>query len=220
MINHKPFNKNTDKDIIEEIKNKNNNIFFTDNDKLNDDAFLKIKNHCWKTAETDWVIVCDADEFIHINEQELVEQEAANYNIIKAQGYTVVNRDNSIKDIHKMKYGYRDTAYDKHMLFNKKYIAEINYAHGCHPNLHMDCIVGSPNAGATKEFKIIHYKWLGREYTLKRREALRNRGVSEFNRSKMWTNDYIYSEAELNEKNYIVSLDYIYKIADLIKIID
>ncbi len=37
MINHKPFNKNTDKDIIEEIKNKNNNIFFTDNDKLNDD---------------------------------------------------------------------------------------------------------------------------------------------------------------------------------------
>src|SRR5687767_3353026 len=33
--------------------------------QLNDEEYLKIKNHCWKRSRADWVIVCDADEVLH-----------------------------------------------------------------------------------------------------------------------------------------------------------
>jgi len=213
-------NMSTDR-TVEIAKNYGCEIYYYDTDnKLNDDAFLQIKNNVWKTAETDWVIVCDADEFIHINQEELVQQEEANYTIVKANGFTVVNRDESLNDISKMKYGYRDCAYDKHILFNKKYISEINYEHGCHPTNHIPRIVGSQSVGATKEFKMIHYKWLGKTYTLNRRMGLRNRGLSEFNIQTGWTNEYLYTEEDITEKKYHVSLDFIYDKMELIKVLD
>src|SRR6188768_2926967 len=31
---------------------------------LDDDAYLEVKNHCWKGSTADYVIVCDADEVL------------------------------------------------------------------------------------------------------------------------------------------------------------
>ena len=42
-------------------------IKYDTNNQLSDSKYLEIKNNCWKTANTDWVIVCDCDEFLDVN---------------------------------------------------------------------------------------------------------------------------------------------------------
>lgn len=39
--------------------------------KLSDAKYLEIKNHCWKQAKSDWVLVCDADELCFITQSHL-----------------------------------------------------------------------------------------------------------------------------------------------------
>jgi len=191
--------------------------YYDTNDKLCDDAFLKIKNNCWKDADTDWVIVCDIDELLDISQDELLEQESMGFTIIQTTGYTIINSDDSITELDDMLYGFRDYPYDKNILFNKKYISEINYEHGAHPKYQDMRIIGNVNIGATKEFKLIHYKWLGREYTINKRAHLRARGISEFNIARNFTAEVVYEENEFPEWLKGSHLD-VYNRTDLIKI--
>lgn len=192
--------------------------YFDTNDKLDDDAFIRIKNNVWKNADTNWIIVCDADEFIDINQDELIEQENAGYTIIQSNGYSIVNVDDSITDISQMRYGFRDYGYDKYILFNKKYISEINYDYGCHAmNNQRERIVGIAHIGSTKEINMFHYKWVGKNITIKRREMLRKRGISDFNKSRNFTAEYVYEEHEFPDWLESASLN-VYNRVDLIKI--
>ncbi len=97
--------------------------------KLSDSTYLKIKNNAWKHADTDWVIVCDVDEFLDMDEGKLKIHQSCT--IFKSKGYNMCNVDN-LEDITEIKHGVRATQYDKTILFNRKHIAEINYSAGCH----------------------------------------------------------------------------------------
>jgi glycosyltransferase involved in cell wall biosynthesis len=102
-------------------------ITYCTGNKLSDSTYLQIKNNIWKQAETDWVIVCDVDEFLDVDESYL----NTNQTLYKAKGYNMCNVDN-LADITEIKHGVEAIQYDKTILFNKKYINEINYGAGCH----------------------------------------------------------------------------------------
>ena len=104
--------------------------YYTDN-KLSDSAYLKIKNNAWKQAETDWVMVVDCDEFVDITENDLIELESSKKTIVSAVGFNMCNVK-GLTELADIKHGVRAGQYDKSILFNKKYIKEINYEAGCH----------------------------------------------------------------------------------------
>jgi len=45
-----------------------------------------------KDATTPWVIVCDMDEIVGINENELIEEDKKGVNVIKTQGYDMFGK--------------------------------------------------------------------------------------------------------------------------------
>lgn len=95
--------------------------------KYSEASLLHSKNNIWKDSLTDWVIVCDPDEFIDITSSELND----NHTVIHGIGYDMVNVNNT-SEICSIRHGVRSGQYDKMLCFNKKHIKEINYILGCH----------------------------------------------------------------------------------------
>lgn len=126
-------NMSTDK-TVEIAQNNGCEVRINDTGgKIIDRRYLEIKNNCWKNndAKTDWVLVCDVDELLDINESQLKEEESKGFTIIKGVGYNMVNMEDNY-DLDNIKYGSPCDPYDKMYLFNKKFINEIGYLSGCH----------------------------------------------------------------------------------------
>jgi hypothetical protein len=159
-------NYSTDNTIEICKKNDCKIIYYNSNNTLDDNLHRNIKNSCWKDAKTDWIIVSDFDELLDINEDQLKEEEKSGATIIKAEGWTMVNLEDNF-DIQNIKHGYRsndETAYDKCMLFNKKFINEMNYTVGCH-----QCYpVGHIKYG--NRYKMFHYKFINPSFEVKKRK--------------------------------------------------
>lgn len=103
--------------------------------QLQDRRLTDIKNNCWKNALTDWVLICDVDELLDINQAQLKQEQAAGINIISTKAYDMINLEDNF-DIAGMKHGIKSPLVGKSLLFNKKFITAINYepgAHICHP---------------------------------------------------------------------------------------
>lgn len=146
-------------------------------EKFDDSVNNIIKANCWKNDETDWVVVCDADELIHISEDELKYEESQGITIIETTGYQMINNQNDIVDLESMEYGWQDKDYSKQVLFNKRYISTMGYCSGAH--------LANPkgtkiNIGGSKEYVLAHYKFLGMSYSQKRRDS-NNRRWSQVN---------------------------------------
>ena len=144
-------------------------ISFGTNNKFKISRPMKIKNHCWKNASTDWVLVCDLDELLDINAKELKMEEGVGTSIIKTKGYNMVTLNDNL-DIAGMKHGERDEGEDKSCLFNKKFIDEINYspgAHTCHP---IGTIVHSK-----KTYKLFHYCYINYNLSVKKYKIYQKR---------------------------------------------
>lgn len=123
---------------------------------------VDIKNSCWKDAKTDWVLMCDLDELLNINEAELKKEEDLGTTIIRSEAYDMVDMDDKL-DIAAMKYGTRDLGEDKAYLFNKKFIKEINYASGCH-----SCNPEGKIVYSKKAYKLYHYCYINYDVTVER----------------------------------------------------
>ena len=146
---------------------------------LNDRLHMEIKNNCWKTANTDWVIVSDLDELVDINEEQLKKEEELGTTRVKTIGYQMVNMEDNL-DVANMKWASRSDRYDKSVLFNKKHIQDINYdagAHTCHP---VGNVVDSQEA-----YKLYHYKFINAEMLWNKSLATRER-LSEANKQNGW----------------------------------
>ena len=151
------------------------------NNQLDDGLHMRIKNTCWKDANTDWVLMCDLDELLEINEEQLKQEEAAGVTRIKSEAWTLVNMvdDVSHEALAKIDGGFRDPGYDKYLLFNKKHIKEINYnpgAHGCSPVGH---IVDS------KIYYLYHYQYIHADiFVAKRMETAKRLSIA--NKKNGW----------------------------------
>lgn len=134
-----------------------------------EDRHVAIKNNCWKDALTDWVLVCDLDELLDINANELKMEEQSGTSIVRSEAYDMVDMEDKL-DLARMKYGARDTGQDKSYLFNKKLVSEINYTSGCHA-----CNPTGTIAYSKRAYKLYHYCYIHYDVTVQRYRVFRAR---------------------------------------------
>jgi glycosyltransferase involved in cell wall biosynthesis len=183
-------NSSTDK-TVEIAKNNNCEIrYYETGNTLNDEIHMRIKNTCWKDAKTDWVLMCDLDELLNINFQELDYEQNIGTSIIKTECWSLVNLEDNLF-FKNMKYGFRDAEYDKSLLFNKKHIQEINYGAGCH-----DCHPIGQIKYSAKPYIIYHYKYINEDLFVAR-SMLTAKRFSEDNLRNRWGYENLRPEQEL-----------------------
>jgi glycosyltransferase involved in cell wall biosynthesis len=193
-------NMSDDKTV--EIASQNNCevVTYDTGGKLSDSVFLQIKNNCWKDAETDWVLVCDCDEFLNINEQQLKHEDSLGVSIISTEGYNMIDlrEDTSVLDIGNIKYGSREKNYDKKILFKKRKIIEINYQPGCHVAYPQGEVIYSE-----KIYMLGHVKFISLEYMIQRYKLFADR-LSDENIVKQWSFHYKMGEEKIREEYFTI----------------
>src|SRR3989338_8384979 len=65
-------------------------IPYDTNNQIQDRRYMEIKNNCWKDAKTDWVLICDMDELLEINANQLKTEEKSGTTIVRSTFYTMV----------------------------------------------------------------------------------------------------------------------------------
>lgn len=131
--------------------------------ELNDHEYLKVKNHCWKGSDADWVIVCDADEIL----SEYTPTSKDNATILKTQGYNMFSDVVPQNSWYEISTGIKDDNYSKLICFNPKAIKEIGYVYGCHEAKPQGEVRFSQHTA-----KLLHYKAVGGAERLAARHAL------------------------------------------------
>jgi glycosyltransferase involved in cell wall biosynthesis len=159
-------------------------ISYSTNNQISDKKYLEIKNSCWKTAKTDWVLICDMDELLDITEADLKREDSLGSTIIRAEAYNMVNLEDNL-DLPGITHGSRCAPYDKSYCFKKKLIKEINYDPGCHTCKPIGLVKNSEGL-----YKLYHYKCINPEYQIARYRMYEQR-LSEENRKNGWGGHYI-----------------------------
>lgn len=197
-------NESTDK-TVEIAKSYNCNIItYKTNNTLSDLEYLKIKNNCWKNATTEWVVVCDCDELLELNENDLLNEINNDTTIIKPEGYSLMNNNERI-NLDSMNFGFRDFGFDKCVMFDSKKINEINYSpggHSCSP-------IGIVKYNF-KKYRLLHYKYLSPKYSVERHKMFGER-LSQDNKQRGWGVHYTFSSDSIiefykNKQNELIKL--------------
>jgi glycosyltransferase involved in cell wall biosynthesis len=163
-------------------------------DELNDQLHIDIKNNCWKNSHADWVIVCDADEFIYHSDLSLYLSQtkatifclrlfnmySENYPTTGGQIYDEVNR------------GVEGGG--KINLWRPSEIKEINFAVGCHnanPSGNVIFGIDSRKQNSLQRQKpgneplTLHMRYLSKQYLIERSQRAGQR-LSALNRKNGW----------------------------------
>jgi hypothetical protein len=105
------------------------------------------RNSIWKRSTSDWVILCDIDEILSIDSEQL---EKVNSDAIEFVGYNMI-RYNKNSNFRQLTYGIKFPRYNKTCVF-KPTIEDMNFAlgqHTCKPT------TSKINKGI---YKLLHYK--------------------------------------------------------------
>lgn len=163
--------------------------------QVNDQMLWDTKNTCWKTADTDWVLVCDLDEMLDITEEQLIAEDAKGITKIKCNCWHMVNMQDNL-DVRGIIYGTRnlkDTVYDKDLLFNKKYV-DINYINNdCHFTRSRGKVVNS------QPYKMYHYKYVNPDLFVNKQKISAIR-LSDINRKNGWGVQCLRDEVNLRQE--------------------
>jgi len=126
----------------------------------------KLKNNIWKQS-SGWVIVCDMDEWLCIDEAQLKEEESKGTTMLMTEGYQIIADSNSEKldDIilETLSNGFYALSVCKKLCFDSRAIKEINYLPGAH--------VSNPEGDVVLSAAIYHIKhmdFLGLPYKWKK----------------------------------------------------
>jgi len=168
--------------------------FDTDN-QFQDRRHMDIKNNCWKNASTNWVLTCDLDELLDINERELKMEDKLGTSIITPEGYDMVDMEDG-SSIAELKYGARQEGYDKYCLFNKRFIREMNYGIGAH-----ECNPEGIIKYSKKAYKLYHYSFIDENMTIKKRKEYGAR-LSPENLKEGWS-EYCLFTPEQTHAEYV-----------------
>lgn len=186
-------NLSTDKTVEIALANNCQVISYDTNNKISDRKYLEIKNNCWRISATDWVLVCDVDELLDINQEQLKYEDSIGTSIISAEGYNMINMENNF-DLSSITYGARHESSDKKYLFKSSLIDEINYEPGCH----VSNPVGNVILSKTK-YKAYHYNFINEEESIKKYKLYSAR-LSDENKKMGWGNHYSRSEEEIRSE--------------------
>ena len=160
-------------------------------------------NQCWKQSrgQADWVIVCNIDEHIYHRNLRgyLADCKRQGTSLIIPAGYNMISDTFPRTDeplSRTIKYGVRDLFWDKPQLFNPNKIKEINFA----PGRHTAAPTGEFLTPEAQDVKMLHFKYLGIEYLIRRHSELRN-GLTRRDIEEDWGNQYLWDE-ERNTEEY------------------
>ena len=177
-------NESTDNSVILAKSLGCNVISWSSNNIIDDFKYIEIKNNCWKSVKTGWVIVADMDEFLCVTEQDLVEETNNNVSVLTVNGVNMIGESGTLDltdiDLETIqKYSYCPSE-SKSLCFFREKVTSMNYqlgAHNCRPK---GRIVFSKKIYTNK-----HMNFLGLEYYAdkskarhSRSEMMRRRGIA------------------------------------------
>jgi glycosyltransferase involved in cell wall biosynthesis len=151
--------------------------------EVRDDILREFKNNIWKTSTADWIIVCDVDEWVDIDEHTI--EKYSKYGYFKSEGWDMIGPVTT-------KYGVRDVMYDKICVFRGD-TKEINYEPGAHV-----AFIKTLSLQAPINPKLYHYRYLSKKDLIKRYSDLAAR-VSDVNKKNGWTSQYQMSKKLLED---------------------
>jgi glycosyltransferase involved in cell wall biosynthesis len=182
-------NESTDNTVSIAKKNKCKVNTYSTNGMIDFFSGHKIKNNCWKKSDTEWVLICDADEMLDINQGQLQKENESGITIISTEAYHMVNMEDNLS-LENICYGYRDAFYDKSLLFNKGKISEINYEFGCHHN------TPKGNAIYSNKYRMYHYLYLSSDYIVSGYKSAASR-LNEESIIKHWGGQYVHNNDDM-----------------------
>lgn len=188
-------NESTDNTVEICLKNNCEVIPFYTNNSMDELSLIKIRNNCWKSSDSKFIIVCDSDEWIDVNPSDL---QNANWNIMKCEGYELVGNDETMDDL---KYGIPSNIYSKPILFLKNEISEMNFSQGNH---HINPMpYNGYNIKIGSGIKLYHTKFRNMDYSINRQVNIGKR-ISENYLEKGWNTHFLLSRDEhLEYYNYL-----------------
>lgn len=161
--------------------------------QVNDEIYLELKNNVWKGSKADWVIVCDADEFVYHPDlvNYLKETKSTVFLPRLWNMYSEVFPSGEGQIYDEVQYGKEGGA--KMNLFRPDQLTEINYAVGCHfarPE-------GNVILDTTSPIMTLHMRHLSRKYVIDKNRYLFSR-LSDVNKKHSWGYHLAASEDEIN----------------------
>lgn len=186
-------NFSTDNTVVIALRLNCEVQYFYTRGELSDQAFVNVKNECWKTATTPWVIVCDCDEWLDIWPVDLIIAQTAGDTILRTSCTQMIGFGryfNPATVIH----GYTYPEDYKFICFNREAIQAIHYDYGCHTAL--------PWGGVSisdRRYPIYHYKWITLQYVIDRHRSFGKR-LSAQNRKLKLSFHYLFSERKIRRE--------------------
>lgn len=176
-------------------------IPFGTSGQLNDLHYLEVKNNCWKGSKADYVIVCDADEVLHVKFPEsfasLFDPTVTRFydfwqlnkdkgvTIFKTQGWQIISDEMPKENITEITNGWPFNNYSKSICFDPKAIQEINFCPGAHKIVPIGDVVYSDDT-----LYLLHYRQLGGVERLMNRYREYMSRMSPVNRAKGYGSHY------------------------------
>ena len=135
---------------------------FDSGNKQCEEYMMYIRNNIWNDIKDGWVIMCDMDEWLEINEEQLIEEEEKGTTIITTVGFNIVGTSNTIDltdiDLHSLNEGIWEENLSKRILFKVPDV-RINFWWGSHK-----CFPTGNIKYSDKKYILKHYNDLGAEY--------------------------------------------------------
>jgi len=159
--------------------------------KIREDVYLVIKNHCWKKSTADYVIIADIDEFVyHPNIIDYLKEHQQT-DVFEPAFYHMVT--NHIPQPHEtlMKFEKGFLSKTNKMNVFKPQIEQINYGAGCHK-----ARPTTTNILYCTELKTLHYKFLTPKHMIDKYKKYKPR-VHGINLLHGWNYHYLWSEQKI-----------------------
>jgi len=178
-------------------------IKWNSNNEINEMNYVHIKNNGYKTysrnKNVDWVIVCDTDEFLYHENliDKLKEYKSKGINVPKVSGHDMVSDYFPIYDglslTDKIKIGSeRYQPMCKNIIFDPS--LDVNYGIGAHSFSSNKTLYSEQ-----EELKLLHYKFLGKDYVKELYES-RAKRLSNFNKINKLGEHYLNLPFEYMDK--------------------
>ena len=172
---------------------------FNTNNEFREDMNVHIKNNCWKGEKSDFVIVCDVDEFLHAVDIPDFLARRSEFHVFRPVGYNMVSEKfpeyGPRLITEQIKSGAMAENYSKMVLFNPKVVEEINYSVGAH--------TAKPKGAVplqlydardfNEELKLLHYKNVSFEYRRTKNKEYATR-VGPISKHFNWNFHFSYDE--------------------------
>jgi hypothetical protein len=175
-------------------------------DRVHPDSFVDshrvMQNESWKQSRdgADWIVVTAIDEHLHCPNWTMRDYldlcAAKGVTCIPALGYNMIAEEfpapgGLLCETHTR--GAADPIMCKLSLFDPVAVSETGFVHGRHAAAPM----GRIRYPGQDELRLLHYKNLGREHTLRRHQFLAG-GLRERDELNRWGHHYHWNEAEFN----------------------